>query len=52
MRKPTRKHRPELLRPGLKALTPYEQRTVSAHHKANAKRWEYLFSLNLWKPAR
>ena len=52
MTRPTRKRRPELSRPGLKALTPAERRIVAAHHKANAKRWEHLFSLNAWKPAK
>jgi hypothetical protein len=52
MPKPKRKRRPELSRPGLKALTPYEQRTVADRLADHKKRWEHLFSLNAWKPSR
>jgi len=52
MTRPTRKRRPEILRPGLKALTPYEQRTVADRLVEHRKRWEHLFSLNAWKPAK
>jgi hypothetical protein len=52
MPKPTRKRRPELSRPGLKQLTPSEQRIVAERLADHRKRWEYLFSLNVWKPAK
>lgn len=32
------------------SLTPYEQGVVTRHIADNKKRWEYLFSLNKWKP--
>jgi hypothetical protein len=50
--KPTRKRRPEILKPGLKQLTPAEQRIVAERLADHKKRWEYLFSINLWKPAK
>jgi len=52
MSKPTRKRRPEIMKPGLKLLTPIELRSVAAHNKANALRWKHLFSLNAWRPTR
>jgi hypothetical protein len=52
MPKPTRRRRPELSRPSLKALTPYERRIVTERLADHRKRWEYLFSLNVWKPAK
>jgi hypothetical protein len=52
MSKRTRKRRPEILKPGLKMLTPIELRTVAAHNHANALRWKHLFSLNVWKPIK
>jgi hypothetical protein len=50
--KPTRKRRPELSRPGLKQLTPAEKRIVAERLADHRKRWEYLFSLNVWKPSK
>jgi len=47
---PKQKRRPEIMKPGLKMLTPIELRTVAAHNHANAERWKHLFSLNKWKP--
>lgn len=35
--------------PGLKMQTPYEAKKVDTRMLSNAKRWEYLFSLNVWK---
>jgi hypothetical protein len=49
---PKQKRRPEILKPGLKMLTPIELRTVASHNRANAERWKHLFSLNKWKPSR
>jgi hypothetical protein len=52
MPKPTRKRRPELSRPGLKALTPYEQRLAQQVNKADRDRWAELLSppWNKWQP--
>ena len=52
MPKPTRRRRPERSRPGLKQLTPAERRIVAERLADHRKRWEHLFSLNLWKPSR
>jgi hypothetical protein len=52
MSKPTRKRRPEILKPGLKQLTPEERKVVAERIADHKKRWEYLFSINLWKPAK
>ena len=49
---PKQKRRPELSRPALKQLTPYEQRIVAERLADHRKRWEYLFSLNVWKPSK
>jgi hypothetical protein len=50
--RPTRRRRPELSRPALKQLTPHEQRIVAERLADHRKRWEYLFSLNVWKPSK
>lgn len=39
-------------RPGLKLQTPVEERKTDLRLLSNRQRWEYLFSLNAWKPAR
>ena len=52
MPKPKQKRRPEILRPGLKQLTPSERKIVAERIADHKKRWEYLFSLNVWKPSR
>jgi hypothetical protein len=49
---PKQKRRPERSRPGLKQLTPIEQRIVTERLADHRKRWEYLFSLNVWKPSK
>ena len=46
------KRRPEIMTPGLKMLTPLEQKTVIRHIADNKQRWEHLFSLNKWKPQK
>jgi hypothetical protein len=46
------KRRPERSRPGLKALTPAERKVVEERLADHKKRWEYLFSINLWKPVK
>ena len=51
MHKP-QKRRPERLKPGLKQLTPAERKVVEQRLSDHRKRWEYLFSLNVFKPSR
>ena len=48
----SRRRRPELVRPSLKQLTPIEQARLAKATAEDRKRWEYLFSLNVWKPSR
>ena len=38
--------------PGLKLQTPLEANKTDLHLLSDAKRWEYLFSLNVWKPSK
>lgn len=45
-----RKRRPERMKPGLKMLTPHEQKAVKRMTAADRQRWENLFALNAWKP--
>ena len=52
MTRPKQKRRPERLRPGLKALTPAERRIVAERLADHRRRWEHLFSLNVWKPIK
>jgi len=52
MRKRKQKRRPERDRPGLKALTPAERKIVAECVADMRKRWEHLFSINLWKPSK
>ena len=49
---PKQKRRPERSRPGLKQLTPAERKVVEERLAEHRKRWEYLFSLNVFKPTR
>lgn len=39
-------------RPGLKLQTELEERKTNTRRLSNSKRWEYLFSLNAWKPSK
>ena len=39
-------------RPGLKLQTMLEERKTDLRLLSNRQRWEYLFSLNAWKPTR
>jgi hypothetical protein len=39
-------------RPGLKQQTPHEEKAVSQKIQNDRKRWEYLLSLNAWKPTK
>lgn len=50
MSKP-KKRRPEIMKPGLKQLTPYERRLAERANKADKLRWEHLFSMNAYKPS-
>jgi hypothetical protein len=36
-------------KPGLKLQTPYEANKTDLRKLSDAKRWEYLFSLNVWQ---
>ena len=36
----------------LKLLTPREQAAVDLRRLDDRKRWEHLFSLNVWKPVK
>jgi len=47
-----KKRRPEIMKPGLKMLTPIERKVVEERLADHRKRWEYLFSINLWKPSK
>jgi hypothetical protein len=38
--------------PGLKLQTPFEAKKTDTRALSNRKRWEYLFSLNVWKPIK
>jgi hypothetical protein len=49
---PKKTRRPEIMRPGLKQLTPIERKVVEERLADHKKRWEYLFSLNVWKPSK
>jgi hypothetical protein len=46
------KRRPERLRPGLKLQTPVETKETAAQLAEHRKRWEHLFSLNVFKSTR
>lgn len=46
----SQKRRPEILKPSLKLLTPYEQEIVKNVGKRVADMWEELFSRNKWTP--
>ena len=39
-------------RPGLKLQTELEERKTDLRRLSDRQRWEYLFSLNAWKPSR
>ena len=41
-----------LARPGLKQQTPAEKQTTETTITSDRKRWEHLFSLNVWKPIK
>lgn len=53
MSKP-QKRRPERMRPGLKQLTPCEQRLADRVNKADRDRWAELMAKpwNKWKPVK
>ena len=40
------------MRPGLKQQTPVEKKATADPLAEHRKRWEYLFSLNVFKPSR
>ena len=37
--------------PGLKLQTPYEANKTDLRLLSDRQRWDYLFSLNAWKPS-
>lgn len=39
-------------RPGLKLQTELEECKTDLRRLSDRQRWEYLFSLNAWKPAK
>lgn len=41
-----------LAHPGLKQQTPNERIKTEARTRSDRERWEYLFSLNVWKPIK
>jgi hypothetical protein len=47
-----KKRRPEILKPGLKQLTPYEKRLAQQVNKADRDRWAELMAKpwNKWQP--
>jgi len=47
-----KKRRPEIMHPGRKQQTPLEKKATAARLAEHRKRWEYLFSLNVFKPSR
>lgn len=40
-----------LAHPGLKQQTPNEKLKTDLRTLSDRKRWEYLFSLNVWRPS-
>jgi len=45
---PKQKRRPEILKPGLKMLTPSERKRVEEIVAADRHRWQALFGINAW----
>lgn len=43
-----RKRRPEIMKPGLKMLTPHEKKVVAEMVASDRRRWEVLFGRNAW----
>jgi hypothetical protein len=54
MIKKPQKRRPEIMRPGLKQLTPYEKRIAQQVNKADRDRWNELMAKpwNKWEPVK
>jgi hypothetical protein len=50
MAKKTKKRRPEILKAGLKLLTPHEKKVVLLHGKETADMWASLYARNKWRP--
>lgn len=49
MSKP-QKRRPEIMHPGRKLLTPLEKKAIALARSEDLKRWNFLLSLNKYKP--
>ncbi len=46
----SQKRRPEILKPGLKLLTPHEQKIVANVGEQVMLMWKSLYAKNKWKP--
>jgi hypothetical protein len=46
----SQKRRPEILKPGLKLLTPHEQKIVASVGEQVMLMWKSLYAKNKWKP--
>jgi len=46
----SQKRRPEIMKPGLKMLTPHEKKVVERMSTYDRQRWTELLLLNKWKP--
>jgi hypothetical protein len=45
-----KKRRPEILNPGRKLQTPVEKKATALARTEDLKRWNFLLSLNKYKP--
>jgi hypothetical protein len=46
----SQKRRPEILKPGLKLLTPHEQKIVASVGEQVMLMWKSLYAKNKWTP--
>lgn len=46
-----KKRRPEIMKPSLKLLTPFEKKVVATHGKTVADMWASLYARNKWRPS-
>jgi hypothetical protein len=47
-----KKRRPEIMKPGLKELTPHERKVIASFQKWNKERWAKIMERNKWRPAK
>jgi hypothetical protein len=45
-----KKRRPEILKAGLKLLTPIERKTMTDEQKRISEMWKSLYARNKWTP--